>query len=251
MAIEPRQSPIRVSCFECPLRHMKRFRPFTEGELEFVSTFKRGELIADPGTTVLVEGARSAHLYTVLSGWGFRYKILEDGRRQILNYIVPGDMIGLQGAVMAEMQHSVEALTPMTLCVFERSRLFSLFELHPGLGFDLTWLAAREESILDEHLLSIGRRSALERSSYLLAFLFDRGVSAGILGDNLRHIPVTQMHFADTLGLSIVHTNKTLKKLADRGLIRWRERGCDILDPLGLQDIAGWSPTEQRVRPFI
>ena len=160
MAIEPSPSPIRVSCFECPLRHMKRFRPFTEAELEFVSTFKRGELIADPGTTVLVEGARSAHLYTVLSGWGFRYKILEDGRRQILNYIVPGDMIGLQGAVMAEMQHSVEALTPMTLCVFERSRLFSLFELHPGLGFDLTWLAAREECILDEHLLSIGRRSA-------------------------------------------------------------------------------------------
>lgn len=251
MAIEPRQSPIRVSCFECPLRHMKRFRPFTEGELEFVSTFKRGELIADPGTTVLVEGARSAHLYTVLYGWGFRYKILEDGRRQILNYIVPGDIIGLQGAVMAEMQHSVEALTPMTLCVFERSRLFSLFELHPGLSFDLTWLAAREESILDEHLLSIGRRSALERASYLLAFLFDRGVSAGILGDNLRHIPVTQMHFADTLGLSIVHTNKTLKKLADRGLIRWRERGCDILEPLGLQDIAGWTPTEPRVRPFV
>jgi CRP-like cAMP-binding protein len=230
---------------------MKKFRSFTEAELEFVSTFRRGELIADPGTTVLVEGSSSAHLYTVLSGWGFRYKILEDGRRQILNYLVPGDMVGLQGAVMSEMQHSVEALTPMTLCVFERSRLFSLFERHPGLGFDLTWLAAREECILDEHLLSIGRRSALERSSYLLAFLFDRAVNAGILGENHRHIPVTQIHFADTLGLSIVHTNKTLKKLADRGLIRWRERGCDILDPLGLQDIAGWTPTEQRVRPFI
>ncbi|MDH4414257.1 MAG: Crp/Fnr family transcriptional regulator [Rhizobium sp.] len=230
---------------------MKRFRPFTEAELEFVATFKRGELVADPGTTVLVEGSRSAHLYTVLSGWGFRYKILEDGRRQILNYLVPGDMIGLQGAVMAEMQHSVEALTPMTLCVFERSRLFSLFEHHAGLGFDLTWLAAREESILDEHLLSIGRRSALERSSYLLAFLFHRGANAGILGDNHRYIPVTQMHFADTLGLSIVHTNKTLKKLADRGLIRWRDRGCDILDPQGLQALAGWMPAEQPARPFI
>lgn len=251
MAIEPRQSPIRVSCYECPLRQSKRFRPFTEAELEFVATFKRGELLADAGTTVLVEGARSAHLYSILSGWGFRYKILEDGRRQILNYVVPGDMIGLQGAVMAEMQHSVEALTPLTLCVFERSRLFSLFEHHAGLSFDLTWLAAREESILDEHLLSVGRRSAQERASYLLAFLYDRGKAAGILGDEQRHVPITQMHFADTLGLSIVHTNKTLKKLADRGLIRWRERGCDILDPEGLQQIAGWSPGEARVRPFI
>ena len=146
MAGETRLNPVRVSCYECPLRRMPHFRTFSEDELEFVAQFKRGELMADPGTTVLVEGARSAHLYTVLSGWGFRYKILEDGRRQILNYVVPGDMIGLQGAVMAEMQHSVEAMTPMKLCVFERSRLFSLFERHAGLGFDLTWLASREET---------------------------------------------------------------------------------------------------------
>ncbi|TPP06620.1 Crp/Fnr family transcriptional regulator [Rhizobium glycinendophyticum] len=251
MVSEPRQNPVRVSCYECPLRSIGQFRPFTNEELDFVAQFKRGELQADPGTTVLVEGARSAHLYTVLSGWGFRYKILEDGRRQILNYVVPGDMVGLQGAVMDEMQHSVEALTPMTLCVFERSRLFSLFERHAGLGFDLTWLAAREEVILDEHLLSIGRRSALERASYLLAFLFDRGTLAGLLDDNRRHIPVTQMHFADTLGLSIVHTNKTLKKLADRELIRWRDRGCEVMDPEGLRAIAGWTPGDARIRPFI
>lgn len=251
MALEPRHNAIRVSCYECPLRRMKQFRPFTEEELEFVANFKRGELQAEPGTTVLVEGGRSAHLYTVLGGWGFRYKILEDGRRQILNYVVPGDMIGLQGAVMAEMQHSVEALTPMTLCVFERSRLFSLFERHPGLGFDLTWLASREETILDEHLLSVGRRSALERASYLLAFLFERGRVAGIVTEERRHVPITQTHLADTLGLSIVHTNKTLKKLSDRGLILWRDRGCEILDARGLEDIAGWTPGEPRVRPFI
>jgi CRP-like cAMP-binding protein len=251
MVAEPRQNPVRINCYECPLRRMKQFRPFTEEELDFVAQFKRGELQADPGTTVLVEGARSAHLYTVLAGWGFRYKILEDGRRQILNYVVPGDMVGLQGAVMAEMQHSVEAMTSMTLCVFERSRLFSLFERHAGLGFDLTWLAAREEVILDEHLLSIGRRSALERASYLLAFLYDRGVLAGLLDDTRRHIPVTQTHFADTLGLSIVHTNKTLKKLADRELIRWRDRGCEIVDPEGLRAIAGWVPGDLRIRPFI
>lgn len=251
MTVEPRQNPVRVSCFECPLRHLRSFRPFTEDEVDFVSQFKRGELLADAGSTILVEGARSAHLYTVLSGWGFRYKILEDGRRQILNYVVPGDMVGLQGALMAEMQHSVEAMTPMTLCVFERSRLFSLFERHAGLGYDLTWLAAREEAILDEHLLSIGRRSAIERASYLLAFLFERGVNSGILDDVRRHIPITQMHFADTLGLSIVHTNKTLRKLMERGLILWRDRGCEVIDPVGLQQLAGWTPGEPRLRPFI
>lgn len=251
MTTEPRSNVTRVSCFDCPLRSLAGFRAFSESELNFVSQFKRGELLADSSSTILVEGAKSAHLYTVLSGWGFRYKILEDGRRQILNYVVPGDMVGLQGALMAEMQHSVEALTPMTLCVFERSKLYSLFERHAGLGFDLTWLAAREEAILDEHLLSIGRRSAVERAAYLLGFLYDRGVKSGMLSETNRYIPVTQMHFADTLGLSIVHTNKTLRKLADRGLILWRERGCEILDPDGLQALSRWAPEELRQRPFI
>ena len=96
-------------------------------------------------STVLVEGNHSAHLYTVLSGWGFRYKLLPDGRRQILNFVMPGDLIGLQGSLMGEMQHSVEALSPMLLCVFERDNLFELYRNHPGLAFDITWIASREE----------------------------------------------------------------------------------------------------------
>ncbi len=251
MALDPRTNPARTDCEQCPLREMKSFREFTPGELQFVARFKRGELNADAGSTIVVEGSASAHLYTVLNGWGFRYKILEDGRRQILNYVVPGDMIGLQGAVMKEMQHSVEALTPMTLCVFERERLYSLFENHAGLAFDITWIASREESILDEHLLSVGRRTALERAAYLLAFLYERGRPHRQLNNTGRTIPVTQIHVADTLGLSIVHTNKTLRKLAARNLIRWLDRGCEILDPEGLAELANWQFAEIENRPFI
>ncbi|SMD01650.1 Crp/Fnr family transcriptional regulator [Rhizobium sp. RU36D] len=248
---ENRKNTARVACSNCPLRDNPAFRAFTASEVDFVSHFKTGELNADAGATILVEGTHSAHLYTVLDGWGFRYKILEDGRRQILNYVVPGDMIGLQGALMEEMQHSVEALTPITLCVFERSRIFSLFEKHPGLSYDLTWIAAREESILDEHLLSIGRRSAVERAAYLLAFLQEREKYCSPSGSARGPIPVTQIHVADTLGLSIVHTNKTLRKLAARGLIRWLDRGCEVLDPAGLAAVANWHPSEPPKRPFI
>src|SRR4029453_5950031 len=86
----------------------------------------------------------------------------------------PGDLLGLQGTIMGEMQHSVEALSPVTLCVFERDKLMTLYNKHASLAFDLTWIAAQEERILDEHLLSIGRRSALERAAYLLAYLYQR-----------------------------------------------------------------------------
>ena len=242
----------RVNCEQCPLRRLEQFREFTPKELAFVSSFKSGELHSSAGSSVMVEGARSAHLYTVLSGWGFRYKILEDGRRQILNYILPGDLVGLQGTLDGEMRHSVEALTSITLCVFDRDRIYELFSGYPSLGYDLTWIAAREESILDEHLLSIGRRSALERAAYLLAFLYTR---ADLTGAYTRQgtltIPITQQHLADTLGLSIVHTNKTLRKLANRGLIRWIDRGCEVLDSSGLEKIAGWDPVSESNRPFI
>jgi CRP-like cAMP-binding protein len=229
---------------------LPQFRSFTAEELKFVSSFKRGELVAEPGAMILSEGSHSAQLFTVLSGWAFRYKTLEDGRRQILNYCLPGDLVGLQGSVIGVMDHSVEALTPTVLCVFQRDQLGELFKNHPGLSFDVTWLASREERMLDEALLSLGRRTALERAAYLVAFLYHRARGVG-LGKSSTLIPITQQHVADTLGLSIVHTNKTLRKLSDQHLIRWHDRACEVLDPDGLLEVAGWhGPTEMK-RPLI
>jgi CRP-like cAMP-binding protein len=241
----------RVSCEQCPLRAMPHFREFNENELKFVSSFKIGQMVAETGATLLAEGNRSAHLFTLLSGWAFRYKTLPDGRRQILNYMLPGDLVGLQGSVTGNMEHSVEALSPLVLCVFQRDRLNELFGKHPGLSYDITWIAAREERVLDDHLLSLGRRTALERAAYLIAYLHDRANRVGMANGRNLLIPITQVHVADTLGLSVVHTNKTLKKLADRGLIHWHDRSCEVIDPEKLMDIAGWEGENDRKRPFV
>ena len=241
----------KIECAKCPLRDLHAFREFTPAELRFVSTFKTGELVVDKGATVVVEGSNSAHLYTVLSGFAFRYKVLEDGRRQILNYAMPGDLVGLQGTLMGEMQHSVEALTPVRLCVFERAKIHDLFSGHPGLGYDMTWIAAREERILDEHLLSIGRRTAIERAAYLLAFLSVKARQTGYAQDDPAILPLTQQHVADTLGLSIVHTNKTLRKLAAKGYIRWLDRGCEVPAIEPLRELSGWHEDIEPPRPFL
>lgn len=240
-----------IDCEACPLRHRKAFRAFEKQELAFISRFKRGELAVDKGATVVLEGHHSAHLFTVLSGWAFRYKLLHDGRRQILNYVMPGDLAGLQGSLTGEMQHSVEALSPMLLCVFEREGLYELYRNHPGLAFDITWIAAREEQILDEALLSLGRRTAIERAAYLLAFIASRAGSVGLSGGRGMQVPITQQHIADTLGLSLVHTNKTLRKLADRKLLDWRDGGCVIKDLEGLMAIARWEGLAETPRPLI
>jgi CRP-like cAMP-binding protein len=230
---------------------MSRFRAFTPDELKFVSGFKRGELVAETGAMILAEGAHSAQLFTLLSGWAFRFKIIEDGRRQILNYALPGDLIGLQGSVIGAMEHSVEALSPVVLCVFQRDGLGDLYKRQPGLSFDVTWIAAREERMLDEHLLSIGRRTAMERAAYLVAFLHQRASSVGLTENKPLLIPITQQHVADTLGLSIVHTNKTLRKLAERRLIRWHDRACEVIDAAALMEIAGWEGLPEHRRPLI
>lgn len=251
MDTSPPKSTRNVSCEECPLLCSGHFRAFSEAELQFVSTFKRGELVSDAGSTILLEGTHSPHLYSVISGWGFRYKTLEDGRRQILNYVLPGDFIGLQGTILSEMHHSVEALSDMILCVFERNRLFDLYENQPELGYDITWLAAREEQMLDEHLLSVGRRSAAERAAYLLAFLYERAEAVALFSRGPRIAPLTQQHVADTLGLSLVHTNKTLRKLKTQGVIAWLDSGFEIKDIDALKRIAGWDGLPDTPRPFI
>ena len=250
-ATEVRTISKLTKCAQCPLRELDTFRDFTSGQLEFVGSFKTGELNVDAGATIFVESMHSAHLFTVLEGWAFRYKMLEDGRRQIMNYVLPGELIGLQGSVMGEMQRSVEALSAVKLCVFERARLNEIFTKHPNLAYDLTWIAAREERILDENLLSIGRRSALERAAFLLAFMHVRAKAAGLAPNRRVTVPITQQHVADTLGLSIVHTNKTLKRLSNRELIRWHDRSCEIIDAGALQDIAGWAHEPEEQRPFI
>ncbi|MCF3638963.1 Crp/Fnr family transcriptional regulator [Rhizobium sp. TRM95111] len=238
-------------CTQCPLRALPHFRDFNAKELDFVAHFKSGELSVDRGSTFLVEGTHSPHIYTVLNGWAFRCKFLSDGRRQILNYVLPGDLVGLQGGLLGAMDHSVEALSPLTLCVFERSKLDRLFERHASLAYDLTWIAAREERILDEHLLSIGRRSAIERTAYLLSYIEQKARQVHMLTVNRPVIPVTQQHVADTLGLSLVHTNKTLRKLADRRLIKWLDRGCEVLASDDLRRLAQWEGLPEMQRPFI
>ena len=241
----------QVPCTECPLRRLSAFRDFSKTELAFVSSFKKGELTVDKGASILVEGSHNPHLYTVLSGWGFRYKMLEDGRRQIVNYVMPGDLVGLQGSLMGEMQHSIEALSSMVLCVFERDRLMTLYANHPGLAFDITWIASREECMLDENLLTVGRRSAIESVAYLIAFLSERADRTGLAGRNDRTLPITQQHVADTLGLSLVHTNKTIRKLVARRLLEWRDGYCVVDDLAALQSVAQWTPAEAKQRPFI
>lgn len=210
-----------IRCADCPLRQLPLFLGHTQEELELVQSLKRREMTVAAGDTIIHEGQTDAPLFTLRSGWAFRFKTLSDGRRQILTFLLPGDFIGVQQKMGDAAAHGVITLTDAVFCVFQRDSLWQLHRQSPTMGFNITWLTAHEESMVDDTLLSVGRRSAEERIAMLLILLFKRAAALQAdAGAGGVAFPLTQQHIADGLGLSLVHTNKTLRKLELRGLHR-------------------------------
>lgn len=219
-----------TNCANCPLRKLDAFARIKGDELSFMQKFKMGELSIDKGTPILMQGSNSPQLYTVLKGMGIRYLVLPDGKRQVINFVLPGDFLGLQAGVMGEMKHSIDATTDMVLCVFDRSELWNLFKQQPERAYDLTWLASIQEHFLGEALASIGQMSAIQRMCWGMLRFIQRCEDVG-LGDGVQcRMPFTQQDLADTLGLSLVHTNKTLMKLRNQQIISWNDGELRLLD---------------------
>ncbi len=210
-----------IRCSDCPLRALPLFTDHSAEELILVQSLKRREICMGAGETLIHEGQTNAPLYTLRSGWAFRFKTLRDGRRQILSFLMAGDFIGVQQKMHDVSAHGVVTMTDAIFCVFQRDSLWELHRQSPTMGFNVTWLTAHEESMVDDTLLSVGRRSAQERIATLLILLFKRAAAlqadGGVGGVPF---PLTQQHVADGLGLSLVHTNKTLRSLEQRGLHR-------------------------------
>ena len=215
-------------------------------ELQFIEAFRTGTLQVQAGGTIIHEQKPNGKLFTLYSGWAFRYKTLSDGRRQILNFLLPGDLIGLQQKFADGAMHGIEAVTDVSLCVFPRDGLWLLFRQYPSLGYDVTWLAARGEGMVDDNLLTTGRRNATERVAMLLMQLYRRLERMGLerkdadgVGRSIA-FPINQQHIADTLGLSLVHTNKTMRRLQQLGLHELKNGRLRLLNTRALERIADY-----------
>jgi CRP-like cAMP-binding protein len=240
----------------CELCHLKRLPLFlghSADETGLVQSLKKREVIVRAGETLIHEGQTDAPLYTLMDGWAFRLKTLSDGRRQILNFLLAGDFIGMQQKMGDSAAHGVVALTDAVFCVFQRDALWELHRQSPRMGFNITWLTAREESLVDDTLLSVGRRSAEERIATLLILLFKR--AAALQADGGAggvSFPLTQQHIADGLGLSLVHTNKTLRKLEQRGLHQIAEGRLYLRDVKALARLADlYGDGRPQPRPLV
>lgn len=220
----------------------------SDDEVDFMSRIKIGELSVAPGTVVVMEGQQTSRLYTTLSGMGLRYMTLEDGRRQVLNFVFPGDLIGLQPMLMKEAEYSVVATTDMTFCIFERGALWKAYKQAPERAYALTWGGAVDEHFLGESLATLGQRNAVERIAWALLRIHARLTSLGLARDGAVPLPYRQQDLADALGLSLVHTNKVLARLRERKLAQWVGGKLVISDPDMLAVIAVME-TEKPTQP--
>ena len=240
-----------TTCDSCPLRMMPLFVPFNAEELAYMRRFKTGEKAVDRNTQILHEGQRSSTLYTVLSGIGTRSVLLEDGRRQVINFVFPGDFIGLQSSLMGEMKHTVTSSTPMVLCTFDRNRLWEMFRDHAERAYDLTWITAVEEHFLGETIATLGQRDATERLAWAFLRIWRRLAAVGLLRDGSVPLPFRQQDMADALGLSLVHTNKTVARLKDRKVAIWQAGRLAVPDLKSLAAVAGVSDERAEIRPIL
>ncbi|WP_420862972.1 Crp/Fnr family transcriptional regulator [Algirhabdus cladophorae] len=240
-----------TKCEHCPLRARDQFIPMSQEEVTVMQRFKVGELVVDAGTQILMQGSNSPQLFTALHGMGLRYKYLPDGKRQVANFLFPGDFIGLQAAMMGEMGHSVEATTKMTLCVFDRSAMWGFFKDNPERAFAITWLAAIEEHFLGDALATVGQRTALQSIAWALSKVYLRGQELNMVSKHQMPMPYRQQDLADALGLSLVHTNKTLAVLRNRQLAHWSDGILSVTNIDDLAQIAMIEDTCSLKRPLL
>lgn len=241
-----------VPCRQCPLGDCPGLIAHDADRIAVMESFKQGEMRLLRGAAVYLPGENPRVLGTVLEGLLLRYKLLADGRRQILNVMFPGDLVGLQAIFGEPHANGLEALTNARLCQFERDRFFDLVTNDSRFAYEVIWLAAEEEAALEEILAAVGQRSARERAAFLAVHFFERGIATGLVGaDHRLGMPLSQLQIADILGLSLVHVNRTLGALRRDGLVIWAEGGIRIQDLNAARAYCQYEARRRTARPYL
>jgi CRP/FNR family transcriptional regulator, anaerobic regulatory protein len=232
-----------VPCDQCPLRRRTVFRPFSPDELSFVTQMKREHIVVAPRTDIIREDEVGGPVYTLFEGWAIRYHRLPRGGRQVLDIVLPGDMIGLASAILGTVGHSVQAITPATLCVLSGRGFPELFSGHPGLALNILQTRVEEEQRQDVRLSLLGRSTAEQRIAHLMLETFDRLRQRGMFdGGSTCPFPLQRRDIADAAGLSRVHVARTLDSLRERRLAEIQDGTLVLFDRARLADLAGYVP---------
>ncbi len=207
-----------------------RFLHLTQAEQEYlVRLFSNQDTFA-PKAQIVRAGEPVNGAYLVAEGWAVRSRTLPDGRRQILNFILPGDFCDPTTFVESNAVNSITAMTELRVTRINRQQVLDLVTHSPRLGAAFWWHETYESTMTRAHLVAVGRMNAFERIAYLLRELESRLQIISRVQGSTFHFPGTQSDLADALGLSNVHVSRTLRRLSLEGILKISGSGITILD---------------------
>ena len=224
-------------------RKLARFTALSAADLASIDGLQSPPTPVRRNREIVSEGRRYEELFVLQEGFAVRYRILRDGRRQVLDIVLPGDFIGFPGCFFERALYSISALSDTAVSRLPFDQLLHVFERQPRIAAAIFWSFAREAAMFAEHLIDVGRRSALERVAHFLLELLTRLQLVGLADERSYRLPLTQELIGDALGLSVPHVNRTLRQLRDDGLVGIEDHRVVLKNIEGLTILADFEPT--------
>ncbi|THD79480.1 MAG: Crp/Fnr family transcriptional regulator [Phenylobacterium sp.] len=220
---------------------LEAFHALSEADKELLTRLSTTSRTVGPREDLIREGDPPERVYLILEGFACRYKILPDGSRHIMAYMVPGDLCDLHVFILKTMDHSIGTLSACEVVDLPRAQVMEMIE-RPAIARALWWSGLVDGATLREWLVNIGARSAEERVAHLLCELLVRLRLVGLATEDRYELPITQNELGDTMGLSTVHVNRVLQRLRAEGLIIFKSQKLVILKVAELMAFSGFNP---------
>ncbi|HEV7439927.1 MAG TPA: Crp/Fnr family transcriptional regulator [Methylobacterium sp.] len=241
-------SPLRRAAAELPtrnplIRKLEGFGGLSEADRAVLERLSADVRTVDPHVDLIREGEVPDEAVLMVDGFAGRYKLRQTGSRQIMNYLLPGDLCDVDAPYLGRMDHAVGTLSTAAVVRIPRGILGEVIQQHPAIARALRLAKLAEEATAREWLVNLGTRSALERLAHLFCEVLARLEAVGLARQDSCRLPISQIDLADTLGLSNVHVNRVLQELRRQGLLEFHGRNLKILDLGRVRDIAEFSTT--------
>ncbi len=220
------------------IRKLSHFSPLSDRDRRKLEDIGKSTHRFAADTEIVAAGERPRSVFVMVSGFACRYRVMEDGRRQIISFLLPGDICDLHVFLLKEMDHSIGALAPTCVSSVAMGEIINMFFDHPRITAALWWSMLQEEAILRERIVALGRRSGEGRMAYLLCEILWRFEAVGETDGRVLDLPLTQEEIGDALGLTPSYVNRILRTLREQGLISLRGRMLQVHDPDRLSKIA-------------
>ncbi|MFB0613629.1 Crp/Fnr family transcriptional regulator [Aurantiacibacter poecillastricola] len=230
------------------VRKLEGYAPLSDDEKSLIEKMTSENIKTYPAKSdIIADGDRPDFVHLVLDGWAARYKILHDGSRRIMAFLIPGDFCDLHITVLRQMDHGIMALSPCKVARLDSARLSELATERTNLTKALWWATLVDEAVLRQWVINAGR-PALAAVAHLLCELHQRMKSIGLVTDRQLELPVTQAELAEATGMTPVHISRTLQNLRQAGLIELRAHSLFIPDIEALAETGGFDDSYLHLR---